>query len=88
MRSELVGELISAVTSFGDLNPPFGARLVEMSSYFLGISIDTSLETGVTRIKEREVVAMFVYLRDCGPVVLLFFSSFGFELIVASVEFA
>ncbi|KZV39776.1 hypothetical protein F511_26752 [Dorcoceras hygrometricum] len=28
-------------------------------------------------LNEHEVVTVFVYLRDCGPVVLLFFSSFG-----------
>ncbi|KZV37603.1 hypothetical protein F511_39358 [Dorcoceras hygrometricum] len=45
------------------------------------------LETGVSGFDEREVVAMFVCLRDCGPVVPLFFNSFGFEQVVASVEF-
>ncbi|KZV28984.1 tetratricopeptide repeat protein 7A-like [Dorcoceras hygrometricum] len=98
MRSELVGELTSAVTSIGDLNvsadqhleklrpdildlhprepsivtvhpnpisvdcrrslPPFGARLVALSSSSLGLSIVTSLEAGVSGIEEREVVAV------------------------------
>ncbi|KZV46712.1 Ribulose bisphosphate carboxylase small chain 1A [Dorcoceras hygrometricum] len=44
--------------------PPFGARLVALSSSYLGLSIDTSLKTGVIGIEEREVVAVFVYLRD------------------------
>ncbi|KZV44634.1 hypothetical protein F511_26093 [Dorcoceras hygrometricum] len=65
---------------------PFGARLVALSLSSLGISID--METGIAGFEEREVVAVFVGLRDCGPVVLLFFNSFGFELVVASVEFA
>ncbi|KZV37027.1 hypothetical protein F511_15269 [Dorcoceras hygrometricum] len=68
--------------------PPNDPKLVALSSSSLGLSIDTSLETGVIEFEEHEVVAVFVYLRDCGPVVLLFFSSFGFELVVASVEFA
>ncbi|KZV45469.1 hypothetical protein F511_40108 [Dorcoceras hygrometricum] len=64
----------------------------------IGLFIDTSLETGIAGFEEHEVFAMFVCLRDCGPVVPLFFNSFGFELIlryldrfeqvVASVEFA
>ncbi|KZV27024.1 hypothetical protein F511_07845 [Dorcoceras hygrometricum] len=41
------------------------------------ISIDTSLETGVVGFEEREVVAVFVCLRDCGPVACMFFNSFG-----------
>ncbi|KZV16319.1 mitogen-activated protein kinase-binding protein 1 [Dorcoceras hygrometricum] len=56
---------------------PFGARLVALSSSYIWLSIDTSLETGVAGFEEREVVAVFVCLRDCGPVVLLFFNSFG-----------
>ncbi|KZV27281.1 hypothetical protein F511_17677 [Dorcoceras hygrometricum] len=58
----------------------FGAILVALSSSSLGLSIDTSLETGVVGFEEREVVAVFVGLRDCGPVVLLFFNSFGFAV--------
>ncbi|KZV33847.1 polycomb group protein EMBRYONIC FLOWER 2-like [Dorcoceras hygrometricum] len=54
------------------------------------LSIDTSLETGVVGFEEREVVAVFIGLRDSGPVVLLFFNSFGyldrFGLVVASAE--
>ncbi|KZV52493.1 mediator of RNA polymerase II transcription subunit 16-like [Dorcoceras hygrometricum] len=57
--------------------PPFGAILVALSSSSLWNSIDTSSETRVVGIEEREVVAVLVYLRDCGPVVLLFFCSFG-----------
>ncbi|KZV46881.1 triacylglycerol lipase [Dorcoceras hygrometricum] len=53
------------------------SRVVQMSTLVNGLSIDTSLDTGVAGIEEREVVAVFVYLCDCGPVVLLFFSSFG-----------
>ncbi|KZV44269.1 hypothetical protein F511_10388 [Dorcoceras hygrometricum] len=45
--------------------PPFGARLVALSSSSLERSIDTSLETGVAGFEEHEVVAVFVYLRDC-----------------------
>ncbi|KZV16168.1 pentatricopeptide repeat-containing protein-like [Dorcoceras hygrometricum] len=50
----------------------------------LRLSIDTSLETGIAGFEEREVVAEFVGLRDCGPVACLFFNSFGFELVIAS----
>ncbi|KZV32866.1 receptor-like protein 12 [Dorcoceras hygrometricum] len=64
----------------------FKSRLVALSSSSLGLSIDTSLETGVAGFEEREEVAEFVGLRDCGPVVLLFFNCFGFELVVASAE--
>ncbi|KZV18592.1 hypothetical protein F511_15665 [Dorcoceras hygrometricum] len=41
------------------------------------LSIGTSLETGVAGVEERKVVAEFVCLHDSGPVVLLFFRSFG-----------
>ncbi|KZV36339.1 bifunctional monodehydroascorbate reductase and carbonic anhydrase nectarin-3-like [Dorcoceras hygrometricum] len=43
---------------------PFGARLVALSSSSLEHSIDTSLETGVAEIEEREAVAVFVCLRE------------------------
>ncbi|KZV17953.1 small conductance mechanosensitive ion channel family [Dorcoceras hygrometricum] len=50
----------------------------------------TSFETRVAGFEEREVAVVLESLRDCGPVVLLFFYSFGyfdrFELVVASVE--
>ncbi|KZV38932.1 receptor-like protein 12 [Dorcoceras hygrometricum] len=58
-------------------SPLFGEILVALSSSSLGLSIDTSLETGVVGFEECEVVPVFVCLRDCGPVVLLFFNSFG-----------
>ncbi|KZV24529.1 putative leucine-rich repeat receptor-like protein kinase [Dorcoceras hygrometricum] len=45
--------------------PPFRARLVALRSSSLGLSIDTSLETGVSGIEEHEAVAVFVCLRDC-----------------------
>ncbi|KZV47741.1 hypothetical protein F511_40158 [Dorcoceras hygrometricum] len=37
--------------------PPFGARLVALSSSSLGLSIDTNLETWIDILREREVVA-------------------------------
>ncbi|KZV52512.1 protein ECERIFERUM 1-like [Dorcoceras hygrometricum] len=67
-------------------SPPFGARLVALSSSSLGLLIGTSLETGVAGIEEREAITVLESLRDCGPVVLLLFDSFGFELAVASAE--
>ncbi|KZV46888.1 hypothetical protein F511_36256 [Dorcoceras hygrometricum] len=94
-RFDQMSTLVNVFT--GDLYPYFrrllsfyaavGARLVAPSSSSLGLSIDTSLETGVAGFEEHEVVTVFVCLRDCGPVVLLFFNNFGFELVVASVEF-
>ncbi|KZV14172.1 hypothetical protein F511_14619 [Dorcoceras hygrometricum] len=72
---------------FPSFSPSFGARLVALSSSSLRLSIDTSLETGVVGFEEHEVVTVFVCLRDFGPVVLLFFNSFGFEKVVDSVEF-
>ncbi|KZV22294.1 ribulose bisphosphate carboxylase small chain, chloroplastic-like [Dorcoceras hygrometricum] len=45
--------------------PPFGERLVALSSSSLEHLIDTILETGFVGFVEREVVAVFVYLRDC-----------------------
>ncbi|KZV46772.1 hypothetical protein F511_15332 [Dorcoceras hygrometricum] len=65
-------------------SPPFGERLVALSSSSPGISICTSLETGVVGFEEHEAVTVLESLRDCGPVVLLFFDSCGFELVVAS----
>ncbi|KZV26946.1 inactive rhomboid protein 1-like [Dorcoceras hygrometricum] len=41
------------------------SNLVALSSSSLGLSIDTSLETGVVGFEEREVVTVFVCLRDC-----------------------
>ncbi|KZV35468.1 small subunit processome component 20 [Dorcoceras hygrometricum] len=45
--------------------PPFGVRLVALSSYSLQRSIHSSLETGVDGFEEHKVVAVFVYLHDC-----------------------
>ncbi|KZV55458.1 hypothetical protein F511_32005 [Dorcoceras hygrometricum] len=42
-----------------------------------GLSIDTSLETGVAGFEEREVAVVLECLCDCGPAVLLFFNSLG-----------
>ncbi|KZV44798.1 hypothetical protein F511_35454 [Dorcoceras hygrometricum] len=56
---------------------PFGARLAALSSSSLGLSIDTSLETGVAGFEEHEFVVEFVFLHDCGPVACLFFNRFG-----------
>ncbi|KZV36319.1 hypothetical protein F511_25419 [Dorcoceras hygrometricum] len=93
---EIGSELALADSSIGTVHPnpifvdfrrfmpPFGARLIALSSSSLGLLIDTNLETGVAGFEEREVVAVFVCLRDCGPVVILFFNSFGFELVVAA----
>ncbi|KZV31039.1 pentatricopeptide repeat-containing protein mitochondrial-like [Dorcoceras hygrometricum] len=53
------------------------SRFVALSSSSLGLSISTSLETGVAGLEEREVAVVLECLRDCGPVVLLFFDSFG-----------
>ncbi|KZV54833.1 hypothetical protein F511_39195 [Dorcoceras hygrometricum] len=50
------------------------------------LSISTSLETGVAVFEEREVAVVLECLRDCGPVVILFFNSLGFELVLASAE--
>ncbi|KZV55091.1 hypothetical protein F511_07477 [Dorcoceras hygrometricum] len=47
------------------------------------VSVGQCFETGVVGFEEHVVC-----LRDCGPVVLLFFNSFGFELVVASAELA
>ncbi|KZV34136.1 hypothetical protein F511_19226 [Dorcoceras hygrometricum] len=67
-------------------SPPFGVRLVALSSSSLRLSISTSLETGVAGIEEHEVVAVFVGLRNCGPVVLMFFNNFGEHCDVLSMQ--
>ncbi|KZV52237.1 hypothetical protein F511_39966 [Dorcoceras hygrometricum] len=81
------------------LPPNLDTQFLLKSGILLSLSLQLEVpvfETGVARFEEREVVVVLESLRDCGPVVLLFFESFGFELIaryfdrlelvVASVE--
>ncbi|KZV36727.1 hypothetical protein F511_07996 [Dorcoceras hygrometricum] len=67
-------------------SPPFGVILVALRSSSLGLSISTSFEAGVAGFEEREVVPVFVCLCDCGPIVLLFFNTFGIELILRNLN--
>ncbi|KZV15832.1 hypothetical protein F511_07779 [Dorcoceras hygrometricum] len=59
--------------------PPFGSKLVVLNSSLQDLSIDTSLETWIDALWEREVVAVFEYLREFWKAVLLFFRAFDFR---------